>query len=310
MSPRFVNELWIIDHSTSSAEAAGHSGGLANKGGDLLYRWGNPAAYRALGVQQNFGGHDAQWIKPGLPGAGNILFFNNGGNDYGRDGNYSSIDEFIPPLNGYNYDMLPQGVFGPLNLTWSYQEQPPEDFYSSFISGVQRLANGNTLIDEGDKGYLFEVTDAGDLVWQYQNPLSNSGVVFQGGAVPSAPATSLFRASRYPSDHPAFTGRNLVPLGPVEQYAAFQSLTVQSSHPELLVYPSVGTMDLGVGQKIPLITTDNGPLVLTDWAIAAGSPVVEAVSSVHTNLLMGADNATIQANFGINPDWVFADGFD
>ncbi len=310
LSPRFVNELWIIDHSTSSLEAAGHSGGNANKGGDLLYRWGNPAAYQTTGVQLNFGGHDAQWIKPGLPGAGNILFFNNGGNDYGRDGNYSSVDEFIPPLNGFNYDMLPQGIFGPLSLEWTYQEQPPEAFFSSFISGIQRLPNGNTLVDEGDKGYLFEVTDQGDLVWQYQNPIDNSGILFQGDAVPAAPATSLFRASRYPSNHPAFTGRNLVPLGPIEQYNSFQSLTIQSTHPELLNYPPMGQIDLGVGQKIPLITRDKGQFIFIDWSIVSGSPVIEETTSVHTNLVMGAEDAIIQANFGLNPDWIFGDGFE
>ena len=74
------NEIWIIDHSTSPAQAAGHQGGRQGQGGDLLYRWGNPRAYRAGTVkdQQLFGQHDAHWIAQGLPGEGHVLIFNNG----------------------------------------------------------------------------------------------------------------------------------------------------------------------------------------------------------------------------------------
>ena len=57
-TPRF-NEIWIVDHSTTTAQAAGHSGGRWKKGGDLLYRWGNPRAYsRGTKEQQTLFG---QW---------------------------------------------------------------------------------------------------------------------------------------------------------------------------------------------------------------------------------------------------------
>jgi hypothetical protein len=310
VSPRFVNELWIIDHSTDTAEAASHNGGNAGKGGDLLYRWGNPSAYRATGAQLNFGGHDAQWIKSGLPGAGNIIFFNNGGNDYGRDGNYSSIDEFSPPLNGFNYDMMPQGFYGPSDLVWTYQSTPQEDFFSSFISGVQRLSNGNTLIDEGDKGKVFEVSYLHEIVSSYQNPIANSGVVFQGDQVPSAPATSLFRATRYPINFAAFIDKNLTPLGPIEQYVAHHTLSIQTSSPDLIIYPTVGELDLGEGQKMPLVAQTNGAYLFIDWTIIAGSVTIADSSSAHTHLIMGTEDITIQANFAINPDWIFGHGFE
>ena len=80
LSPRHFSELWIIDHSVTTQEARGHSGGNSGMGGDLLYRWGNPRAYRHGDAddQRIFWQHQTHWIPPGLPGAGNILLFSNG----------------------------------------------------------------------------------------------------------------------------------------------------------------------------------------------------------------------------------------
>src|SRR5262249_23204710 len=96
-TPEF-NEIWIIDHGTTTAEAAGHTRGRRGKGGDLLYRWGNPATYRAGGPKDKtlFFQHNAHWIPKGLPGAGRMLVYNNGARRTG--GNYSSVDELVLPL--------------------------------------------------------------------------------------------------------------------------------------------------------------------------------------------------------------------
>ncbi len=158
------SEIWIIDHSTTTAQAAGHSGGTSGMGGELLYRWGNPQAYGASD-QQLFVQHDAEWITDGLPGVGNILIFNNG---RGRAaGDFSTIDEIVPPvLPDGSYDSaLP---FGPSAPSWSYQASPVAGFYADHISGSQRLANGNTLICDGPAGRFFEVNSVGDTVWEYE----------------------------------------------------------------------------------------------------------------------------------------------
>ena len=95
---RSLNEFWILYHSTTTAEARGHAGGKYGRGGDLLYRWGNPMAYRRGQPEDRmlYSPHDAHWIPKGLPGAGNILIFNNGVAD--TDQNFSSIDEISLPL--------------------------------------------------------------------------------------------------------------------------------------------------------------------------------------------------------------------
>ena len=177
LSPRFFSEVWIIDHSTTTAEAASHSGGKSGKGGDLLYRWGNPRSYRAgtPDDQQLFWQHNPQWIAPGLPGAGNILIFNNGTEfaDFRRG--YSSVDEIAPPVDGANYRLNPDLAYAPVEPVWVYTAATPSDFFARYISGAQRLPNGNTLICDGVHGTLFEVTPAGKTVWKYINPSTSKG---------------------------------------------------------------------------------------------------------------------------------------
>jgi hypothetical protein len=175
ISVRSFGEFWIIDHGTTTAEAAGHSGGRRGKGGDLLYRWGNPAAYRAgtRADQRLFAQHDAHWIPAGYPGAGHVLVFNNGG---GRPaGNYSSVDEIALPVDAQgNYTHKPGEPFGPREPTWSYAAAKKEDLFSFIMSGANRLPNGNTLICESVGGTIFEVTPRAETVWEYANPSGGS----------------------------------------------------------------------------------------------------------------------------------------
>ena len=165
ISARHFSELWIIDHSTTTDEAAGHAGGAGGKGGDLLYRWGNPRAHRAgtAADQRLFWPHQVHWIAPGLPGSGNLLMFNNG-MDYDGGRGWSSVVEIAPPAEGRGYRLA-----DPAEPVWTYEADPPAVFYSGSRSGAQRLPNGNTLITSGDEGTVFEVTPGGRTVWRYVN---------------------------------------------------------------------------------------------------------------------------------------------
>jgi hypothetical protein len=214
-SPAF-GEVWIIDHSTTTAEAAGHTGGLSGRGGDLLYRWGNPRTYRAGNDTDQifYWPHGAHWIPPGLAGAGNLLVFNNGN---GRSGlQYSSVEEVVPTLDGSNNYVTPiAGIpFGPAAARWSYTASPPESMYSAGLSNAQRLPNGNTLICIGVKGTFVEITPTGEKVWEYASPITE-GTIHSTQGTPLS-SNNIFRVTRYPLDYPAFTGRQLTSYGPLE----------------------------------------------------------------------------------------------
>ena len=228
LSVHHFGEIWIIDHSTTTIEAASHTGGNSGKGGDLLYRWGNPQAY--IGGNSNerifFGQHDARWIEDGSQ----IMVFNNGSGRPG--GSYSSIDVITQPIGEDNlYVLDSNGIYEPDTLSWQYTATPLGDLFAANISGAHRLENGNTLICDGPRGHYFEVDSAGSLVWDYVNPVVNTGPLYQGQEIPtqgSAQNSTLnrtFRVHRYPTDYLGFAGHNLEPTGPIELYMNTHDLT-------------------------------------------------------------------------------------
>lgn len=210
------NEIFVIDHSTANYEDP-QAGKEAAKGpaGDILYRWGNPIAYGAGTVSDKtlFGQHDPNWIEPGFPGYGNILVFNNG--SLRPNGQYSSIEEIAPPVDAFgNYSYTPGTAYGPENTVWTYIADPPSSFFSSVISGVRILPNGNTLVCEGNTGHFFELTPDEKIVWEYINPLAGEVRMPQGSNQPNG---QVFKCFRYAPDYPAFTaGRDMTPGDYVE----------------------------------------------------------------------------------------------
>jgi hypothetical protein len=249
VNSREFSEIWIIDHSTTTAEAASHRGGRQRKGGDLLYRWGNPHAYRAGSAddQRLFKQHDSHWIADGLTGAGHLLAFNNGTRR--PDGDYSSVDEIVLPVTADgHYERRPGAAFGPENAVWSYSTPQKSTFFVGYAGGAQRLPNGDTLICTGVGGVVFEVTPDKKIVWRYTDPASNgNGVPEQANAGSHAQAEApadrsvrsdaqvvvyrdftpgdftggavVFSAHRYGPDFAGLAGKNLTPgktIGEIE----------------------------------------------------------------------------------------------
>ncbi len=194
-----LNEIFVIDHSTTSREAASRDGGQFGRGGDLLWRWGNPGNY-GLGARSDrklFYQHDATWLSDSESGEQRILVYNNGGGR--KDGDYSSVDELVLPFDSKRgFTREPGKAFGPEQPAWSYKD--PEGFYSAFISGAQRLPGGNTLICSGAAGRLFEVTPEGKVVWDYYNP--HGGEIDPPQHAGKAPPLALFRGTRLAREHP------------------------------------------------------------------------------------------------------------
>ncbi|MEO9513392.1 MAG: arylsulfotransferase family protein [Flavobacteriaceae bacterium] len=146
------SEVWVVDHSTTTAEASTSANGNYNLGGDLIYRFGNPDAYDNVGNSTLNNVH-----YPNLLDSGNMLVFANGVYD-----NQSEIVEFElnPP-----YELV-AGQDNEPNTVWTFTD--PE-LYSSGLGSAVRMSNGNTLIAEGRDGTIWEVTNSGEVVWQYSN---------------------------------------------------------------------------------------------------------------------------------------------
>ncbi len=211
-----INEIHIIDHSTTTEEAGTNMGGLRGKGGSILYRWGNPEAYGQgnLADTRLYRHHYPTWIPPSYPDGGKIMLFNNGN---GRpDGDYSSIDILDPPTTGPGeYSEPLNGPYGPDEVSWTYTNpDDPTLFYSRILSSGQRLPNGNTLVCEGLLGHFFEIDGEKQIVWQYKNPVKSTGEIMAQGDAPEGNLT--FRAIKYPRSYAAFSGKDLFPSNPLE----------------------------------------------------------------------------------------------
>ena len=169
ISSRHQNEIYIIDHSTTTAQASSHSGGNSGKGGDFLYRWGNPANYgRGNSADQQLDSqHGVNWIPEGYPGAGNLILYNN---NYGVQS--SAVFEIETPISedGNSYNILGDQAFGPNEPIWIHTG----GFHSNVQSGAFRLPNGNTLISVADDALVFEVDSIGTTLWDYEFPTTNS----------------------------------------------------------------------------------------------------------------------------------------
>ena len=175
-----------------------------------------------------------------LPGAGHFLIFDNGTRRPGET--YSSVLEinpydgewrkglYIPEVKaGYNqtgtgfHQPTPQSISK--QIVWSYKSNLPNAFYGHYISGCQRLPNGNTLIDSGPHGHFFEVTEEGEVVWEYISPVGDRtqgdyGIYKIMTDRAGAGFNSVFRCHRYGPDYPGLAGKKLTQKGKITEIHA------------------------------------------------------------------------------------------
>ena len=165
-----------------------------------------------------------------MPGAGNILLFNNGLEFPGYERFYSSVDEIATTAYGYRYHREADAAYPPRAPEWTYVTQTPTDFYAPRGSGTQRLPNGNTLVVNELSGTIFQVTPTGRTAWKYVVPLDGRVHLRQGERVGRTSVTyptpygdpvpllnnMVYRAYWYPPDYPGLQALDLTPGAFVE----------------------------------------------------------------------------------------------
>jgi len=205
LSSRFLSEIYVIDHSTTSEEAASHSGGNYGKGGDILYRWGNPQNYNKgdNSDQKIRSQHGVHWV-PGSYNNGKplISIFNN---------NTASVSFLVviePPITANGSFMYDEEIG--FNNTKEILRQAVASAPTG--SSCVGLPNGNFLYCINSNGEIGEVDAYGDVVWQYIVPTNSQGLVNQG----ENGTTSSFNAQKYSLNFAGFYNKDLSPKGPAE----------------------------------------------------------------------------------------------
>jgi hypothetical protein len=264
LNAKHISTFFVVDHGATFVVDEAVPGTLAaTDAGDFLYRFGNPSVYGqgdppgylTEGHQQMYGSHDIQWIggansaftasELSSVGLGNFLIYDNG--CWCPTGYHSEAIEINPYLDAQGntsasyvnppdagYTSTAGGMMGaPFLLSnqvpWFFRSTMENSFYSSYISSVQRLPNGNTLVCSGATGHFFEVTADKKVVWEYINPVAGGM-----GAPPSAKKVqtdadggmffSVFRCLRYDADHPALAGKDLTPKGKLTEVEGYKAL--------------------------------------------------------------------------------------
>jgi hypothetical protein len=211
LSVSHFDEVWLIDHSVTPQQAKGRTGGRYGKGGDILYRWGNPLAYKQgkLEDQKLFFQHDVRFINEGKY-KGCISVFNNRFNTA-----YSSCSIFKPVLNAQKNEFLKQNSrFLPMTYEANFiHPVNPNKLRSTGLSNFQLTPNGNIFAFAGGIGYAVEFDESGKIFWEYVVPFSG-GRLLKQFEVPNS--NFSFKMEKYQANFEGFKGKDLSQKGYLE----------------------------------------------------------------------------------------------
>ena len=197
LSCNAIDEWILIDASTSLSEAASSQGGQYGHGGDILFRWGNPANFMesASDERKLFKQHDVR-VHPLSDGNLAFSWFNNGRR---KDNlNYSTVDfiDFKRPASVLieSIDDIDLQITDP---TWSFNSDADQQLYSKRMSSAKAF-EGHWLVCSSDNGHILEIDQNGEVVWEYINPVGPNQIFAQGD-IPVA--NVLFHANAYSSNY-------------------------------------------------------------------------------------------------------------
>lgn len=281
ISAPIFSEIMIIDHSTTTEQAKGSTGGLAKRGGDLLYRWGNPANYDrgTADDRQLFFQHDAKWlvydISQNHPDFGKISVFNN---RVTQTTSWGAV--LISPWDMYQWSYTKTGnIYGPGTFDKKLIHPNPTKQNSPITSGVQLLPNGNYYMTSGNKGYCYELTPDGKVLWEYVLPYRGFATVPQG-AVLLANDNPFFSSRRFSPQFKGFEGKDLsakswIELNPDTSFCSRLTASTDVPFENINVYPNPASeticLPINSGAELISIYDVHGKLVLQEVRETAAS---------------------------------------
>lgn len=200
LSSRGFDEIWVIDHSTTTEEASGHIGGQSGRGGDLLFRFGNPVSHGVDAIQLLDGQHDIRLIDQ-TDSLATFTVFNNNDTDPNR---YSELVIFKALLDSVGqYQLSASGDFIVSDSIFRFDDDGTFD--SRFMSSFELLPNGHYLVCSAIKGLYLEYDSDFNEIWRYASPINLFGIASQGDSTNG----TTFKLIRYSSDDPIFDGLDL-----------------------------------------------------------------------------------------------------